>query len=234
MRIRLLRHAGVQSAEGRGLPDHPRQFEPGHDHDRSGVRRPDVHRAADAGDAGADHRAREAGRDPADGRRPDRHQPGHGALRERRAGAARRRADRRELRGHQDRRGPAAIQREAWSRSASKCRARATPARVDDAEQFAARHRLSARHPPVVHARRLRRRHRLQRRRAAHHRRPRPRALAGPSRARRRVGDRLERVRARGDARQGGQRHHRLLASRTSIRWACTPATRSPSRRSRR
>ena len=45
------------------------------------------------------------------------------------------------------------------------------------------------------------------------------------------VDHRLEGVRAGGDARQGRQRRHRLLASRTSTRWACTPATRSPSRR---
>ena len=58
--------------------------------------------------------------------------------------------------------------------------------------------------------------------------------LARPRGAGRGVGDRLERVRD-----GGGPRHARTTASssarsRTSIRWACTPATRSPSRRRRR
>src|ERR1051325_1735838 len=74
-RVRLLRNAGVQGPQRRGLPDHPRQLQSGHDHDRSGVRGPHLHRAAHAGSAGADHRARETGRDPADGGRTDRHQP---------------------------------------------------------------------------------------------------------------------------------------------------------------
>ena len=45
---------------------------------------------------------------------------------------------------------------------------------------------------------------------------------------------RLEGDRVRGHARRRGQRHRRLLAWRTSTRWACTPATPSSSpRRSR-
>ena len=50
--------------------------------------------------------------------------------------------------------------------------------------------------------------------------------LAGAHRG---VAPRLEGVRDGGDARQGRQRGHHLLPSRTSTRWACTPATRSPS-----
>ena len=38
-RVRLLRHAGLQGAEGRGLRGHPRQLQPGDDHDRPRVRR---------------------------------------------------------------------------------------------------------------------------------------------------------------------------------------------------
>ena len=45
------------------------------------------------------------------------------------------------------------------------------------------------------------------------------------------VDPRLEGVRARGDARQARQRRRSSARSRTSTRWACTPATRSPSRR---
>ena len=45
---------------------------------------------------------------------------------------------------------------------------------------------------------------------------------------------RVEGVRARGDARPRRQRRRRSARSRTSTRWACTPATRSPSRPRRR
>ena len=45
------------------------------------------------------------------------------------------------------------------------------------------------------------------------------------------VGARLEGIRARGDARHARTTPSSSARSRTSIRWACTPATRSPSRR---
>ena len=45
------------------------------------------------------------------------------------------------------------------------------------------------------------------------------------------VGARLEGVRAGGDARHATTTRSSSARSRTSIRWACTPATRSPSRR---
>ena len=53
-------HAGVQGAAGRGLPDRPGQLEPGDDHDRPGVRRRDLRRAAHARVRARDHRARAA------------------------------------------------------------------------------------------------------------------------------------------------------------------------------
>jgi hypothetical protein len=46
-----------QGAEGRGLPHHPGQLQPGHDHDRSGPRRRHLYRADHAGSGGQDHRA---------------------------------------------------------------------------------------------------------------------------------------------------------------------------------
>ena len=48
LRVRLLRHAGMPRAARGGLPRRPRQLQPGDDHDRPGLRRPHVHRAADA------------------------------------------------------------------------------------------------------------------------------------------------------------------------------------------
>ena len=46
LRVRLLRHPGLPGARAGGLPRHPRQLEPGHDHDRPRVRRRHLHRAA--------------------------------------------------------------------------------------------------------------------------------------------------------------------------------------------
>jgi MFS family permease len=45
LRIRLFRHTGLQGAEGGRLPRHPRQFQPGHDHDRPGTGRRHLYRA---------------------------------------------------------------------------------------------------------------------------------------------------------------------------------------------
>ena len=93
---------------------------------------------------------------------------------------------------------------------------------------------LPAHHPPRLHARRHRRRHRLQPRgiRGNHH--PRPRPLAGQRGAHRGIAARLEGIRNGGHARPRGQLRHHLLDRELRSRWACTPATRSPSRRSRR
>ena len=52
--------AGVQGAEGRGLPGRPGQLEPGDDHDRSRAGRRHLYRADHAGDRRHDHRARAA------------------------------------------------------------------------------------------------------------------------------------------------------------------------------
>ena len=75
----------------------------------------------------------------------------------------------------------------------------------------ARRHRPAGHHPPLLHPRRHRRRHRLQPRGVPGHRRARPRRLAderGPDRG---IGARLEGVRDGGGPRPGGQLHHRLL-----------------------
>ena len=87
-------------------------------------------------------------------------------------------------------------------------RARPEPARSGRPRAHA---RLPARHPPVVHARRRRRRHRLQHRGVPRARRARARAEPGPRGAHRGIGDRLEGIRARGDARRRRQLRRHLL-----------------------
>ena len=67
-------YSGTQAAKAlreEGYEVDPRELESGDDHDRSGVRGPDVHRAGDAGVRRADHRARAARRAAADDGRPD-------------------------------------------------------------------------------------------------------------------------------------------------------------------
>ena len=95
----------------------------------------------------------------------------------------------------------------------------------------ARRDRPAGDHPAVVHARRHRRRHRLHARRIHGHHRARPRCLADHRSADRRIGARLERVRDGGCPRQEATTASSSARSRISIRWACIPATPSPSRR---
>ena len=111
LRVRLLRHAGVQGAEGRGLSGDPGQLEPGHDHDRPGAGGRDLRRADHARGGRPDHRARAARCLPADDGRPDRAQHGAHAGRGRHLRALRRRADRRHARGDRQGRGPRAVPR---------------------------------------------------------------------------------------------------------------------------
>ncbi|MGY4284782.1 hypothetical protein ACVWXO_004002 [Bradyrhizobium sp. LM2.7] len=56
LRVRLFGHAGGEDAEGRGLSHRPRQFQPGHHHDRPGIGRCDLYRADHARDRRQDHR----------------------------------------------------------------------------------------------------------------------------------------------------------------------------------
>ena len=95
----------------------------------------------------------------------------------------------------------------------------------------ARRYRPAGDHPAVVHARRHRRRHRLQQGGVHRDRRARHRRLADLRSADRGIGARLERIRDGGGARQSTTIASSSARSRTSIRWACTPATRSPWRR---
>ena len=116
------------------------------------------------------------------------------------------------------------------ARSASTCRSPASRAAWRRRGRSQAQHRL----PGRSCGRRSRwaagRRHRLQ---------PRgvrvdaagPRASPARRDAGRAIGPRLEGIRARGDARHARTTPSSSARSRTSIRWASTPATRSPWRR---
>ncbi len=210
LRVRLLGRAGVQGAEGRGLSRHPDQLQPGHDHDRSGAGGRDLHRADHARHGGEDHREGKARRHPADHGRPDGAQHGDVAASRRPSREARRRTDRRQCRGdRQGRRPPAVPRRHDQDRPRiAQERGRAQ----SRGSGQGARPRGPARdHPPVVHAGRHRRRHRLQSRRVLRHRAGRPRSLAHDRSAGRGVRARLERVRDGGRARPQGQLHHHLL-----------------------
>ena len=82
---------------------------------------------------------------------------------------------------------------------------------ADPGARGARGYRAARHHPPVVHARRHRRRHRLQQGRVHRHRRTRHRRLADQRGADRGIGAGLERVRDGGGARQTRQLHHHLL-----------------------
>ena len=220
----------MQGAARRGARSHPGQQQPGDHHDRPRDRRSHLRRAADAGSTRQDHREGASRRGAADGRRPDRAQPRGGARRGRHAREVRRRADRRAGRVDQGRRGsPAVPRRDEGDR---RRRPRERLRQVDGGGDGRGRRaRLPDHHPAVVHDGRRRRRHRLQHRGVQGDRRARHRHEPGARGAARGVDDRLERVRARGDARQGRTTSSSSARSRTSTRWACTPATASPSRR---
>ena len=111
LRVRLRGLPGAQGAAGGGVPDDRRQLEPGDDHDRPGLRRPHVHRAARPRERRRRARARASRRAAADARRSDRAQPRYRALRGRRARRARGRADRRPCRRHPSGGGPRALPR---------------------------------------------------------------------------------------------------------------------------
>ena len=147
-----------------------------------------------------------------------------------RAREIRRRDDRRHRRGHRQGRGPRAVPRgDDEDRPGDAALA---PDQDAGAGAGGARgHRPAGDHPAVLHARRHRRRHRLQQGGVHRDRRARPRRLADQRSADRGSGARLERVRDGGGARQGATTASSSARSRTSIRWACTPAIRSPSRR---
>ena len=118
--------------------------------------------------------------------------------------------DRRHRRRHRQGRRPQAVPRGDDQDRACDT-ALASDQDADPGARSARRHRASRHHPAVVHARRHRRRHRLQQGGVHRDRRARHRRLADHRSADRGIGARLERVRDGGGARQERQLHHRLL-----------------------
>ena len=233
LRVRLLGHAGVQGPARGGLRRRPGQLQPRDDHDRPGVRRRHLHRAAHPRRRPGRHRAERPDALLADARRPDRAEPRRRAGRRGRARGLRRRAARRRPRGDPDRRGPPAVQGRRWPRSGSSRRARPTSRTSRRRPRRAAEVRL----PGACSARRSPSAARAAASRttpssSTRHDPPGPVRLARRTRSwsRSRVLGwkefELEVMRDRAD-----NCVDRSARSRTSTRWASTPATRSPSRR---
>ena len=226
-------HAGRQGAARGGLRGRPRQLEPGDDHDRSrSSRTARTSSRSSRATLRGHHRAREAGCAPADARRADRAQPRARARRRRRA----RRSYGVEMLGAQARvdpqgRGPLALQG-----GDGEDRASSAASRLAHSVEEARRDRRRDTGFPAI----LRPAFTHGRQRAAASPRTRAssrRRCAGRSRSRRRT--RCSSRRASSAGRSSSSRScatarttsSSSARSRTSIRWACTPATRSPSRR---
>ena len=182
VRVRLLRRAGVQGAARGGLPRRPGQLQPGDDHDRPGDGRRDLHRADHLADGRADHREGAARRAAADDGRADRAQLRARPRAPRRAREVRRRDDRRHARGDRQGRGPREVQGGDDADRPRESPRSALAHRMEEALQVQATVGFPAIIRPVVHARRHRRRHRLQPRGVQRDLRARPRRLARPAR----------------------------------------------------
>jgi hypothetical protein len=81
LRVRLLGHPGVPRAARRGPSGRPGQLQPGDDHDRPGVRRRDLRRADHPRDRREGHRQGEPGRGAGHPRRADGAELRHGPAR---------------------------------------------------------------------------------------------------------------------------------------------------------
>ena len=233
LRVRLLRHPGLQGPAGGGVRGRPPQLQPRHHHDGPGVRRPDLHRAHHARGRGADPRPREARRAPA---HPGRARPrstwpwrwrgtapcsGTACS----SSAPRSRPSRRPRTGSSS--------RQAMERIGVELPKTGYATSCEEAQGHRRRDRLPHHHPALLHPGRRGRRRRLQ-----------PRGVRGAGAARAAavpthtilveesiIGWKeyeLEVMRDRTTTSSSS------APSRTSTRWACTPATRSPSRPPRR
>ena len=147
-----------------------------------------------------------------------------------RAGEVRRRDDRRDRRSHRQGRGPRAVPR---GDEADRARDAALAPGQDASRgaRSARGHRPAGDHPALVHARRHRRRHRLQQGGVPRDRRARHRRLADQRGADRGIGARLEGIRDGGRARQARQLHHHLLDREPRSDGRAHRRLRSPSRR---
>ena len=133
-------------------------------------------------------------------------------------------------RGHRQGRGSQAVPR---GDAADRARDPALAAGQDAARRAAGarRHRPARDHPAVVHARRHRRRHRLQQSGVHRHRRARHRRLPDQRGADRGIGARLEGIRDGGRSRPQRQLHHYLLDREPRPDGRAHRRLRSPSRR---
>ena len=211
LRVRLLRHPGLPGAQGGGAAGQPGQHQPGHDHDRPRVRRRHLRRAADRRSSSSEgHRQGAAGRAAGHPRRADRAEHRHRAVRERRAGAVRRPADRRRRRRRSTAARTGSCSRTSSARSAATCPA---PPSAHSWTRWSRPPTRSAAggHPAVVHHGRRRLRARPRPGPAAPDGRRRPGRQPGRRGADRGERARLEGVRARADARPQRQRGGDLL-----------------------
>ncbi len=200
----------MQGASAGGVSGRARELQPRHDHDRPGVRRPDVHRAAHAGVGARRDRTGTPRCAAADDRGSDRAERERRARRIGRPRAPRCRVDRRELGDDPSSGGPQSIQGNDDEGGSGRA-ARRDRARPRGGAGPRGRARVPGDRPAVVHARRGRERVRGVAGRAhdagAALARRKPR-LRDPRRG---VDRRLEGVRARGDARPRRQCCRRLL-----------------------
>ena len=200
----------MQGAARGGIPRRPGQFESGDDHDGSGYRGSDLHRADDRREHRADHRGGAPRRAAADVGRPDRPQPGRGPVRERCPSALRRGPDRGPTRGDQQGRGSRPVPRGDATHRSQAAALGLRPFSRGCAPDLGG-HEAAGHHPPQLYAGRHRSQCRLSRRRV----RSSGRVGTAPVAARRVLDrgerSRLEGIRARGDARRGGQRRDHLL-----------------------
>ncbi len=210
LRVRLFGDASLQGPQGGGLPDRAGQLQSGDHHDRPGSGRRDLYRADHPGDRRQDHREGAAGRAAPDHGRADRAQLRAVAQENGRARQVQRQDDRRDRGGDRQGRRPRAVPRRDEEDRARDA-ALAPDQDAGAGARSARRYRPAGDHPPLVHARRHRRRHRLQQGRVHRDRRARHRRLADQRGADRGVGAGLERIRDGGGARQARQLHHHLL-----------------------
>jgi hypothetical protein len=247
LRVRLLRHPGLQGPQGGGLPRRPRELESGHDHDRSRSspiaptsnpslprpsRRSSSAKRTRCAASGAGRWASSASPTASHARRPDRPQhrdetPSHRGLEKHgiemigaKAEAIERGEDRQ-------------IFKDLMLTIGLDVPISGTAHNMDEARAVAEKIGRSPHHPPRLHPRRHRRRHRLQPRRIRGDRQARHRPLPVPRSSSRNPSSAGRNTRWRSCA-TAPTTASSSAPSRTSIPWASTPATPSPSPPSRR
>ena len=230
-------YSGTQACrvlQEEGPARQPRQLQPGHDHDRPGVRRRDVRRA----DHGRSSSRRIIAKEALQGNKIDAVLATLGgqtalnaavALHEQgileKYGVELIGADFDAIQRGEDRQKFKDIVAKVGGESAKS----AVLLHDGRSTRHGRRARLPGRRPAVVHHGRPRFRHGVRRRRSQPHRRWRSGRVADGERPDRGIHPRLEGIRTRADARQSRQRRDRLLHRERRSRSVSTPETRSPS-----